>query len=312
MNTVPAKDYQGLAQLKLFLALSRTHHGVLDLATPCLGALLWLGSLPAAAVIVLGLATAFAGYTAVYALNDLVDYRSDLEKINQSGEWNSGKDLDAVYARHPLAQGLLPLNKGIAWTAAWAILALFGAYLLNPVCALIFFIASCLEATYCLLLRVTCLRTLVSGLVKTSGGIAAVYAVDPHPDLLFLVVFFLWIFSWEIGGQNVPSDLIDLEEDEELRAKTLPVQMGLQNSRVVVVFSLTISVVLSLILPVFTQADISSLFYGAALITGVCLLLIPAYRLFRTEAVQAAGDLFERGSYYPLAMLVVVMVSLLV
>jgi len=143
MNTVSVKNYQGLAQLKLFLALSRTHHGILDLATPCVGALLWLGNLPSAGVIGLGLATAFAGYTAVYALNDLVDYRSDQEKISHSGEWDSSKDLDAVYARHPLAQGLLSLKKGIAWTVAWTILALVGAYLLNPVCALIFLIASC-------------------------------------------------------------------------------------------------------------------------------------------------------------------------
>lgn len=69
-----------ISRLKLFLALSRTPHGVLDMATPALGALLWLGTFPPAGVIALRLLTAFAGYTAVYALNDVVDYRVDKEE----------------------------------------------------------------------------------------------------------------------------------------------------------------------------------------------------------------------------------------
>jgi len=47
---------------------------------------------------------------------------------------------------------------------------LAGAYRLNPVCAYIFVGGCLLEAVYCRLLRVSHLRTLVSGLVKTLGG----------------------------------------------------------------------------------------------------------------------------------------------
>jgi hypothetical protein len=39
----------------------------------------------------LGLITVFAGYTAVYALNDLVDYRTDREKV-RAGEYGDGED----------------------------------------------------------------------------------------------------------------------------------------------------------------------------------------------------------------------------
>ena len=70
----------GISRLKLFLALSRTPHGLLDMATPGLSALLWLGTFPSAGMMGLGLLTAFSGYTAVYALNDLTDYRVDQEK----------------------------------------------------------------------------------------------------------------------------------------------------------------------------------------------------------------------------------------
>ena len=67
-------------RLKLFLALSRTPHGVIDIATPALAALLCLGHFPPLVTTLLGVITVFSGYTAVYALNDLVDYRTDREK----------------------------------------------------------------------------------------------------------------------------------------------------------------------------------------------------------------------------------------
>ena len=82
------RDYRGLARLKLFLALSRTPHGVLDMTTPAFGALLWLGTFPPAHITILGIITVFAGYTAVYALNDVIDYRVDREKARLAGTAN--------------------------------------------------------------------------------------------------------------------------------------------------------------------------------------------------------------------------------
>ena len=117
-------------RIKLFMALSRTPHGLLDMATPALAALLWLGSIPPIHVIIIGLVTAFAGYTSVYALNDVVDFRIDRRKIRECGLKCSAGDLDAICARHPMAQGMLSLRDGIVWTAAWGIIALLGAWLL--------------------------------------------------------------------------------------------------------------------------------------------------------------------------------------
>ena len=65
---------------------------------------------------------------------------------------------------------------------SWTILALIGAFILNPVCVLIFAGGCALEAIYCLLWRVSPFRTFVSGAVKTSGAVAAVFAVDPDPS----------------------------------------------------------------------------------------------------------------------------------
>ena len=165
------------------------------MATPAFGALLWLGAFPSLYIIILGLITVFAGYTAVYALNDVIDYRIDKEKARIAGGLRqSDSYLDAVMVRHPMAQGLLSFKEGLLWTAAWSLLALIGAYMLNPVCMIIFLAGCVLETIYCLMWKVSHFRTIVSGAVKTSGGKAAVFAVDPNPSISFLIGLFLWLF----------------------------------------------------------------------------------------------------------------------
>jgi 4-hydroxybenzoate polyprenyltransferase len=299
----------GISRLKLFLALSRTPHGILDMATPALAALLWLGGFPSAGVIALGLLTAFAGYTAVYALNDLVDYRVDKEEARQVTLQESGGDLDAVFVRHPLAHDLLSMEEALLWTGGWALTALIGAYLLNPMCAMIFLAGGLLEAIYCLLLRVTYLRTLVSGVVKTLGAVAAVFAVDPVPSLGFVAVLFLWIFFWEIGGQNIPNDWADMQEDLRLRAKTIPVEFGLRGSILLIVASLLLAVAMSLVLFWMTPNGLGYQYLAGSLLAGLFLLLLPAYKLYRGESPHEAIALFNRASNYPVVMLFVVMIS---
>ena len=58
------------------------------------------------------------------------------------------------------------------------------------------------------------------GLASLAGAIAAIFAVDPSPSTAFVVVLFLWLFFWEIGGQNVPHDWADIEEDRRLDTQT--------------------------------------------------------------------------------------------
>ena len=138
--------FAGLSRLKLYFALSRTPHGLLDMCTPAFGALLWLGHFPSLYVIVLGLITTFAGYTAVYALNDVIDYEADKEKAAVGGFSNAQSDLDSMIVRHPMAQGLLSFKEGLVWALVWGLVALIGAYILNPVCVLIFLAGCTLEA----------------------------------------------------------------------------------------------------------------------------------------------------------------------
>ena len=289
-------------RLKLFLALSRTPHGVIDIATPALAALLCLGHFPPLVTTLLGLITVFAGYTAVYALNDLVDYRTDREKVRVGG-YGDGEDyLDGVLVRHPLAKGVLTLPEGIMWAGGWALVAMVGAWLLNPVCFYIFLAGGLLEAIYCLLLRVTPFRALINGIVKSLGAVAAVYAVNPQPSIIFLIVLCGWIFFWEIGGQNIPNDWTDIEEDRRFKAKTIPVKLGLARAGMLALACLVAAFFLTFLLVWISPLTFGMLHLLALAGVGVWLLLLPVLRLVEANDRQQAMDLFNKASYFPLSV----------
>jgi 4-hydroxybenzoate polyprenyltransferase len=309
LETQSLQNQMIFCRLKPFLALSRTPHALLDLAAPALSALLWLGGLPPLQVILLGLITAFSGYTAVYALNDVVDYRTDREKMQSLGNHESQCDLDSVFMRHPLAQGMIRYRSGILWAGAWASLAAVGSYLLNPVCLFILLGACLLEVLYCRLLRITFLRGIISGWVKTSGPLAAVFAVDPNPSFSYLLFLFLWLFFWEIGGQNVPNDWGDLEEDRRLRAQTIPVRFGPAGSMRIILVSLLVAWASSLIIFWFLPRVSSFAYLAGAIFAGFYFLVLPAYHLYQRRSSKSAFRLFNRASYYPLAMFGITILS---
>ena len=304
--------FTGFSRLKLFWALSRTPHGLLDMCTPAFGALLWLGHFPSIYIVIIGLVTTFAGYTAVYALNDVIDYRVDKEKAATEGFSDSDNDLDSVWVRHPMAQGLLSFKEGLFWALAWALLALVGAYLLNPVCVLIFLGGCTLETIYCLLWRISPFRTFVSGAVKTSGAIAAVFAVDPTPSIMYLICLFLLLFFWEIGGQNIPNDWADFEEDRRMNAKTIPVRWGLQRANVIIMQTIILTLCMNAVIFYFSRVRFEFIYIILSLIVGCYLLLLPALKLYKTKDRAYAMPLFNNASYYPLALLVVVVLKLLI
>jgi 4-hydroxybenzoate polyprenyltransferase len=304
-------EFTGMSRWKLFGALSRTPHGLLDMCTPAFAALLWLGEFPPAQIIFIGLLTTFAGYTAVYALNDVVDYRVDREKATAGVLATAPCDIDGVIVRHPMAQGFLSFREGLAWALFWAAVALAGAFMLNPACVVIFLGGCALEAFYCRLWRVSPYRTLVSGVVKTTGAMAAVLAVDPQPSPVFLGVLFLGLFCWEVGGQNIPNDLVDLEEDRRMQARTLPVHFGVRRAVTIAGAALAAALLLMVIAFHLSPLPRRSVFALLALGASCYLLIWPGLRLWQGPDRSTALQLFNRASYYPPAMLAVVLMSLL-
>jgi 4-hydroxybenzoate polyprenyltransferase len=291
--------------MRRFLALSRSAHGALDVALPGFAALLWLGGLPAWPVLALALATAAAGYTAIYALNDLVGVNVDQQKLAAAG-LNQGYSVEASDLRYPLAQKLLSVRSGLAWFTFWYALALAGAYLINPPLVLIVLAAAVLEVVYCLLLKVTYWRTLVSGLVKSCGPVAAVFVVQPQPSVPLLLLMLVWIMLWEIGGQNIPADWNDIEEDRRVGARTIPLALGTRGAGWLVMLTLTLAVTTSLFLPLMSPSALGLPYLILSALVGVVLLLWPAYRLHRSGTSRQAARLFDHASYYPLAQLILI------
>ncbi|KZC15424.1 ubiquinone biosynthesis protein UbiA [Rhodanobacter sp. FW510-R12] len=296
--------------MQRFLALSRSLHGVLDIAMPGFVALLWLGRFPSWPVLALCLATALAGYTAIYALNDLIGVKDDQEKV--AGGITPGYAVEASAMRYPLAQNLISMKGALAWFGFWFALAVLGTWLLNPMILLIVFAAAALEVVYVKLLKVTWWRTVVSGLVKSAGPVAAVFAVIPAPPWSGLLGMLIWLMLWEIGGQNIPADWNDLEEDRRIGARTIPLVLGLRTASALVAISLGLTVLASALLPRLSPLAGGWPFQLAILAAGAGLLLPAAFRLARTLDGRQAARLFDRASLYPLVLLVIVTVFVLI
>ena len=296
--------------MKRFLALSRTAHGVLDIALPGFVALLWLGEFPPFTTILVSLFTAFAGYTAIYALNDLVGMAVDKEKFAEG--MNAGYSVEASELRYPLAQNALSYRAGILWFAGWFIVALVGAYILNPFIIIILVSAAVLEVVYVMLFKVTYLRTFVSGFVKSSGPIAAIFVVDKNPALPLVLLVLAWIFFWEIGGQNIPADWNDTEEDRRVHAKTIPLQLGTQTAGSLVLLTLGLVFIFSLFLPIVSPLNLGWLYRIATAVAGAALLIKPGFDLYRKQTEgRMAAKLFDNASFYPMAQLAIITVFVL-
>ena len=293
-------------RMERFLALSRTTHSVLDIANPAFCALLWLGDFPRWQVILLSLFTAFAAYTAIYTLNDLAGIAVDREKF--AGGINAGYSVEASALRYPLAQNALSYRSGLLWFAAWFAIAVVGSFLLNPAIVVILIAAAILEVVYCLLFKVTYWRTLVSGLVKASGPIAAIFVVDANPTPFFLLPILAWVFFWEIGGQNILADWNDTAEDKRVNAKTIPIHFGARKAGAIVVISLGLAVITSMFLPLVSPATLGWPYLLASALAGGLLLLRPGIQLYRQQDGRQAAKLFDHASYYPLAQFLIVSV----
>ena len=297
--------------MRKFLALSRSTHGVLDIAMPGFAALLWLGHFPRWPVLLVALLTALAGYTALYALNDIIGVKVDRAKFAGSGP-NAGYSVEASDLRYPIAQGKLSLGRGIAWFVVWYAGALAGAWWLNPWLLPVVLAAPVLETIYCLLFKLSWWRVLVSGCVKALGPVAAVLAVIPEPSPAWLALMVAWLIAWEIGGQNIPADWNDVEEDRRVGARTIPLVFGPRIAGRVVLVALCVTVLLSLALPVMSPLALGWPYRLASLVIGGYLLLVPAVALLRSHEGRRAARLFDRASLYPLAQLVLILVFVLI
>lgn len=298
--------------LKIYFGFSRTTHGFIDIAQPALGALIAINGFPELNIIIIGLIAAFAGYTAVFALNDLIDYKVDIVRMKYHQKEDKSFDVDSIGIRHPLAQGYLSYTKGLLWIIFWALIAIIGAYILSPICALLFIIAGILEIIYCKLLKVTAWKTIITGFMVATGALAGVYAVNSNPNLLFVIVFYIWMFAWEIGGRNITNDWSDIEEDPKLGIKTIPVVYGLNFAGILDMFFLLIIFASSIGVAFIPGVSLGITYIVLAILVGMYSLILPGIKLLQTKKSEEAFIIFNRACFYPTIMIFVVIIGLYV
>ncbi len=312
MSNAQARPSVGFRQ---FFGLSRMTHSVLDVAHPAIGGALAaaaLGGPPSARTIILGLIAAFAGYTAVFALNDVIDFKEDREKMAKYRMARETFDIDSLGQRHPMAQGSLSYGAGLSWVIFWGLLSLALAFLIRPVCALFLLGAFLLETAYCKLLRVTHWKGVLSGLMVGVGGLAGVWAVAPAPRPGMVALFFAWAFTWEVGCRNIPNDWSDLEEDVHLGIRTMPVRYGRKGASLMSFTIVCATALLGLLFPIAVPMPLGWVYAACAAVVSVFFLLIPAIRWLRAQTAAAALAFFNMACLYPLAVFVVLAVTIVI
>ena len=275
--------------------LSRGRQATLSIAQPGLAAVLAAGGLPAGRVVWIGLVAAWAGFLAVFSLNDVLDRRVDAAALRAGKAVVDGYDLDAAFMRHPLAQGALSLRFSLAWVAGLALIAAVGAWLLGPLCLALFAAAVALEVVYCGLRSATWAKTIVSGVMVGLGGLAGWAAVAP-PRWSALPVF-AFLALWEIGCRNLANDLADLGPDLAVGIRSVATTFG-----PVIAARATLVVAVAVLLSV-PFLGLGTVALTLALVSGAALVAWPAAVLVRRPTSARAGWYFNRASLYPVAIL---------
>ncbi|WP_313896296.1 UbiA family prenyltransferase [Streptomyces sp. YIM 98790] len=279
--------------------LSRGTQAALSVAQPCLGLLLAAGMPPPAGTALLCLAAATTGSFAGFALHDLMDLRLDRSRFAHQRPCDAF-DIDIVGPRHPLAQGKLSTVTAVVWTVLLASVSLTLSALLDPVCVALFVTAVSLQLAYCALATVTAYKFLLTGLTVAAWASAGWFAADPRPEAggwLLPALFAGWMAAWEIGGRNIVNDWADVEEDRHLGVRTVPAVYGVRTAGLLTLVFLAAAWAGGIAVPALGGHGPAALL-GTA-IAGTWLLLAPGWRLLRDGSPQTALGLFNRASFYP-------------
>ena len=97
-----------------------------------------------------------------------------------------------------------------------------------------------------------------------------------------------------------------------MNAKTIPVHWGLPWANAIIMITIVLALTMNAVIFYFSQVRFEFVYIAISLMVGFYLLLLPALRLNKTRQKNQAMALFNKASYYPLALLVVVVLKLLV
>jgi 4-hydroxybenzoate polyprenyltransferase len=293
---------------KSLYGFSRGTQAMLSIAQPVIPALFAVDGLSLGRFTLLIVAAA-AGYGAVLAAHDLMDLRLDRRRLAHASP-SEGFDLENAGGRHPVAGGHLRVGIAVAWVALLTAVAVAFTAMLSWVCFLLFIVAALLQVGYCALATVTPYKFVLTGIMVACGAFVGWFAMTSHTDWLLLGIVFAWMFAWEIGGRNVVNDWADVAEDTRLGIKTAPVVFGFQASALLVLGCALLASLAGIGLMLVTWPFGGLVGVIGAVVAGWFALVRPSWKLLRDQRPPAALAMFNRASFYPAVMLVVILLGL--
>ena len=97
-----------------------------------------------------------------------------------------------------------------------------------------------------------------------------------------------------------------------MNAKTIPIRWGLAVANGIILTTIILTLGLSAVIFYFSRQAYGIVFIILSLAAGSYLLLVPALKLSKTHKSADAMALFNKASYYPLVLLVIVLIKILV
>lgn len=286
--------------------MSRGRQALLSVAQPVICVLLALDRFPDLRTCLIGTVAAVSGELMVFSLNDVMDHKADARSLAVGkGPFHHGFDIDFAFEKHPIARGHVPHLVGVAWVTFLAAVFCVSAWALSPWCVAFFVAAVAMEILYCLLRTMSCVKTVVSGVMVGVGSMAGWVAVAP---LAWRAVWpFLFLGFWETCGRNMANDLGDVEFDRQVGIATVAVRFGPRLAGRLIFAGALVTVALAGLLPMPAAGRV------LALAAGVWSMVVPGWRLVRRRAEPAAAAAyFNRACLYPVLVLAALLVSWLV
>ncbi|WP_320774479.1 UbiA family prenyltransferase [Streptomyces sp. CRN 30] len=299
-----------LRTLSALFALSRGTQASLSVAQPLI-ALLLADAGPPPQRVAVATTAAFAGFFALFAVNDVLDVDVDRRRFAHVRPYE-GTDLDGVGGRHPLARGRLSRGAALAWIVALGTVTVALTALLGGFCLLLLAVAALLQVLYCRLATVTTYKFLISGVMVAIGGSIGWFAVSGVVDPLRLGLFAVWMVAWEIGGRNVPNDLADVEEDRHLGVRTLPVVHGVRAGAAVAFGFLVAAGAAGIALACVAYDSFGAPGLAGTVLVSVVTAFRPAVVLLRRAEPPVALAVFNRASFQPVGVLAAFLAGLAV
>jgi 4-hydroxybenzoate polyprenyltransferase len=296
------------AQIRVLYGFSRGAQSTLSVAQPLVAVFVVTDHPPVARFLAVA-AAALAGFLAVFAANDVLDRQLDGRRFSNERDYD-GFDIDSVGARHPMARGELSYVAAVAWVVVLGLVAALVTAWLSPVCLCLFLLAVLLEVAYCRLATVTALKCVLSGIMVAVGACVGAFAMPGPVEWLPLALMCVWMAAWEIGGRNIPNDMVDVAEDVHLGIRTLPVVRGRRPAARYTLLFLLVGGAAAIGLAVARFPSYGVVGVTATVLATGVLLVAPGIGLLRAPCPDAAMRVFNRASFHPVAVLAAFVLAL--